>query len=126
MVVEEPPEEAQEYPVKRGHKADTDLGEVMEEAFDQADEVPDREAKHDPDQWYQASFGHINNVEARYYKKSSLWVINDQKDPKDIDFEEEMDTVEETREAWNDFLKDATGYTAKERSKKMKEKAKDS
>lgn len=128
MVVEEPPEEAKDYPVKRGHKTETDLGEVMEEAFGEAEEVPDREAKHDADEWFQASFGHINNVQARYYKKSSLWVINDQKSPKEIDFEddEEMELANQTREAWNDFLEGATGYTAKERSKKLKERAKDS
>lgn len=125
MVVEEPPEEAKEYPVKRGHKADTDLGAVMEDAFGEVEEVDDRTAEHDPDEWFKASFGHINQVEARFYKKSSLWVINDQKDPKDIDFEEEMDTIEATREAWNDFLEDATGYTSKERRDKLKEKAKD-
>jgi hypothetical protein len=127
MVVEEAPEEAQEYPVKRGHKADTDLAEVMRDAFEEAKQIEDREAKHDPDTWYKASFGHINQVEARYYKKSSLWVINDQRAPEDIDFQddEEMRIANETRDAWNKFLQDATGYTAKERSKKMKEKAKD-
>lgn len=125
MAVEKPPEEAQEYPVARGHKAETDLAEVMEDAFGEAEEVPDRTAEHEDDKWLQASFGHINKVEARYYKKSTLWVINDQKDPKEIDFEKEMDTIEETRVAWNDFLENATGYTAKKRSKKMKERAKD-
>lgn len=128
MVVEEPPEEAKDYPVKRGHKADTDLEAVMEDAFGDVEEVDDRTAEHDPDEWFKASFGHINQVEARYYKKSSLWVINDQKSPKEIDFEddEEMRIANETREAWNDFLEGATGYTAQERSKKLKERAKDS
>lgn len=125
MVVEEPPDRAQEYPVKRGHRAETDLREVMKEAFEDVDEIEEREAEVEGDVWLESSFGHINRVQARYYKKSSLWVINDQKDPKEIDFEEEMDTVEATREAWNQFLEDATGYTAKERSKKLKEKAKD-
>lgn len=123
MVVEEPPEEATDYPVKRGHKAKTDLRKVMEEAFGDIAESTEREAKTD-DVWLETSFGHINKLEARYYKKSSLWVINDQKDPKEIDFETEMDTIEETRKAWNAFLNGATGYTAKERSKKMKERAK--
>jgi hypothetical protein len=127
MVVEESPEEAKEYPVKRGHKADTDLAEVMEDAFGEALPVEGREAKHDPDEWFQASSGHINNVQARYYKKSTLWVINDQKGPAEIDFDddEEMQIANDTREAWNAFLKGATGYTAKERSKKLKERAKE-
>lgn len=111
--------------MKRGHRAETDLREVMKEAFEDVDEIEEREAEVEGDVWLESSFGHINRVQARYYKKSSLWVINDQKDPKEIDFEEEMDTVEATREAWNQFLEDATGYTAKERSKKLKEKAKD-
>lgn len=126
MVVEEPPEQAQDYPVKRGHRAETDLREIMEDAFGEAKEIEDREAEVEDDVWLEASFGHINRVQARYYKKSSLWVINDQKDPKEIDFESEMDTVEATRKAWNAFLNGATGYTAKERSKKLKERAKDS
>ncbi len=125
MAVEEPPEEAQEYPVKRGHKADTNLRKVMEETFGEAREVEDRTAEHEEDEWLQASFGLIRNIQARYYKKSSLWVINDQKGPKEIDFASEADDIEATRKAWNQFLHDATGYTAKERSKKMKERAKD-
>lgn len=126
MVVEEAPEEAQDYPVKRGHRADTDLRKVMEQAFGEVHESKTRTAEVEGDVWLETSFGHINKLEARYYKKSSLWVVNDQKDPKEIDFENEMDTIEATRQAWNDFLNGATGYTAKERSKKMKERAKDS
>lgn len=126
MVVEEPPEDATDYPVKRGHRAKTDLRKIMEDAFGDVEESSDRTAEVEGDVWLEASFGHINKLEARYYKKSSLWVVNDQKDPKDIDFETEMDTIEATRKAWNAFLNGATGYTAKERSKKMKERAKDS
>lgn len=126
MAVEEPPEEAQEYPVKRGHKAKTDLAEVMEDAFGEAREVKERTAEHEPDEWLQASYALIRSVEARYYKKSTLWVINDQKSPEEIDFEKELEDIERTREAWNRFLREATGYSAKERSKKMKERAKES
>lgn len=126
MAVEEPPEEATEYPVKRGHKDKTDLRSVMEKVFGEVDGIEDRTAEHEEDEWLQASYKLIRSVEARYYKKSSLWVINDQKGPKEIDFEKEMDDIEKTREAWNTFLREATGYSAKERSKKMKEKAKGS
>ncbi len=115
-MAEEPPEEAEVFPVKRGHRAKTDLRKVMESAFGDVEEDGD---------WLVTSFELINEVRARYYKKSQLWVINDQKGPDEIDFETEMDAAVATREAWNNFLNNASGYTPKERRDKFKQWAKE-
>lgn len=115
-MAEEPPEEAEVFPVKRGHRAETNLRKVMESAFGDVEEDGD---------WLVASFELINEVRARYYKKSQLWVINDQKGPDEIDFETEMDAAVATREAWTTFVNEATGYTPKQRRDKFKQWAKE-
>lgn len=107
----EPPEDATVYPVKRGHRAKTELASVMEEAFGSV--------KQDGD-WCESSFELIESVRARYYKKSRLWVINNQR--KDLS---DMDAAIATRDAWNKFLNNATGYTPKKRRDKLKQWAKE-
>lgn len=104
-----------DYPVKRGHRAKTDLGEVMEDAFGSV--------KQDGD-WFESSYELIRSVRARYEKKSTLYVINDQKGLDEIDLQNDMDAVKATQKAWNQFLNEATGYTAKQRRKKAQDAAK--
>lgn len=99
----------QTYPVKRGHAKKTDLKQVMEESFGEVDESDD---------WLTASFGAFRSIKAQYEGKMKLHVDTDQ--DKDVD----METGQKTIKAWNTFLESATGYTAKQRGKKMKEAAK--
>lgn len=99
----------QTYPVKRGHAKKTDLKEVMEEAFGDVDESDD---------WLTASFAAFRSIKAQYEGLSKLHVDTDQET--DVD----METGQKTIKAWNAFLNRATGYSAKERGKKMKEAAK--
>lgn len=104
-----------DYPVKRGHRAKTNLGEVMEDAFGSVKE---------DGEWFESSFKMIRSIRARYEKKSTLYVINDQMGLDEIDLQNDMDDVKATQKAWNDFLNNATGYSAKERRKKAKDAAK--
>jgi len=101
----------QTYPVKRGHFKNIEgvrLKDMMEMSFG-----PTREegAK------YAASFGALERIVAWSDGKSLF--VDTAMNPKVDDA-----TAVATRERWNAFLEHATGYTAKQRQKKIQEEAK--
>lgn len=99
----------QTYPVKRGHAKKTDLKQIMEESFGSVDESDD---------WLTASFGAFKTIKAKYDGLTKLDVDTNQ------DRNVDMETGQKTIKAWNEFLETATGYTSKQRGKKMQEAAK--
>lgn len=89
------------YPVKRGHKPD--LEQIMKECFNNVREE---------NKMLVSSFGAL--------KKIRVWM-----DAKKVFVETEMKTTDDetglkTIKAYNRFLESVTGYTAKERMKKVK------
>ena len=101
----------QSYPIKRGHYKNVEgprLKDLMELTFGP---VQDEGGK------FVASYGALERVVA-WADKTSLHV-DTVSNPKVDD-----DTAVRTRQAWNAFLETATGYTTKQRSKKVQEDAK--
>ena len=101
----------QTYAVRRGHYKNIEgvrLKDVMEMIFG-----PVRE--HDGK--FIASYGALEQITA-WADKSSLHV--DTRANPNVD----NDTAVRTRQAWNSFLERATGYDAKQRSKRVQDAAK--
>lgn len=101
-----------DYDIKRGHFKEIEgrVDEMLEQYFG--------DVKQDGD-WYVTSFGAMEEIRVRITDKTTATI--DTKMTMDVDNE----TAIETREAWNDFLLDLTGFTAKKRRKRLKDKAKE-
>ena len=99
------------YPVKRGHFRDIEgvrLKDMMEMTFGPAREEGGK---------FVASFGALERIVAWTDGKSLF--VDTASNPKVDDA-----TAVATRERWNTFLERATGFTAKQRQKKIQEEAK--
>jgi hypothetical protein len=101
----------QSYPIRRGHYKNIEgvrLKDMMEMAFGP---VHEEEGK------FVASYGALERIVA-WADPKSLHV--DTKANLNVD----NDTAVRTRERWNAFLEQATGYTSKQRAKKIQEETK--
>ena len=101
----------QTYPIRRGHYKNVEgvrLKDMMEMSFGP---VTDEGGK------FVATYGALSRIVV-WAEKTTLHV-DTQANPQVDD-----DTAVRTRQAWNAFLEKATGYTAKQRSKKIQEEAK--
>ncbi len=100
------------YDIKRGHFKNIEGGKLKELMEDIFGSIKEKEEKLISD------FGAIEHLEVWTEGKTELWVdIEMDKDP---DEDVAMDTISR----WNDFLLKATGFDAKQRSKRAKKKAK--
>ena len=103
------------YDVKRGHFKNIEgdqLEELMEEIFEKKKKKDEKLITEDE--------GAIEYLEVWTEGRTGLWVDLQMDD--DADDKVAMETISK----WNDFLKRATGFTAKKRRKRAKKKAKDS
>lgn len=99
------------YDIKRGHFKNIDgkLEEIAKDIFGALDEVEGK---------FKTSYGALNQLEFWLEGKKVLWVDTDL--TKGVD----DDTAMKTHRKYNEFLLTATGFNAKERAKRMKDKAK--
>ena len=101
------------FDIKRGHYKnleDAGLKKIMVEVFGEAEKEEDR---------YRANYGAMRPITAWLKSKKELCV--DIVTDKDVD----DDTAMKTIKAKNEFLIRATGFSAKERSKRLQKKAKE-
>ena len=101
----------QEYPVRRGHVKKTDLKALFAGSFGAAAEE---------NGWITGGFGAMPKISVKFEGLDKLVV--DTQTQRDAD----MGTAQQTIKAWNAFLEGATGYTSKQRGKKVQEAAKKS
>ncbi len=102
------------YDVKRGHFENIEgdkLKDLMDETFE--------EVKEDGEKLIVDNDGAISHLEVWTEGRTGLWV------DLEMDKEADQDVAGETISKWNDFLEEATGFTAKERKKRAKDSAKD-
>ncbi|HXZ23389.1 MAG TPA: DUF5611 family protein [Methanomassiliicoccales archaeon] len=66
-----------------------------------------------------ASFGAIAKIQAKVLDKNRIEIVAD------MDKGAAPDVQANTIKVWNQFLESATGFTSKERSKRLQKKAKD-
>jgi hypothetical protein len=102
-----------EYDVKKGHypKIEGDgLKDIMGMTFGNVKEEGDKLV---------SSYGAITKVEAKLISKTALDIASESN--KDAP----LDVQAETVKRWNMFLEQATGFTSKERSKRLQKKAKE-
>lgn len=111
----------QTYPVRPGHVAKTDLKMLFEAAFDSCTEKAG---------WLTGKYGTLLDIKVKYEGKKEFVV--DTVTDKTIAVkmaggdDSAMQLAKDTQSRWNDFLEGATGYDAKQRSKKIQEMAKKS
>ncbi len=108
----------QRYDVKRGHFENIEgdklkglMDETFKEVYEEEDEGEEKLVVEED--------GAIAHLEVWTEGRTGLWV--DLEMNKDVDDDLAMKTISK----WNDFLEEATGFTAKERKKRAKKKAKD-
>lgn len=109
----------QTYPVKPGHAAKVNLGDIFDACFDAH--------KMDGD-WLSGSFGSMPTIKAKHQGKKELVVdtVTDKSFAVKVagGDKEAFAVAADTQRRWNEFLEGATGYDAKQRSKKIQELAK--
>ena len=101
--------------IKRGHYKNVEgdgLKALLEQYFGGHVEVA-------PDGWLTTSYGAITSIRAKVVAKDRLEVISQ------TDWGAAPEVSAETIRRWNSFLEAATGFTSKERSKRLQQKAKD-
>ncbi|MCU0860691.1 MAG: DUF5611 family protein [Methanomassiliicoccales archaeon] len=102
-----------EYDIRKGHYSKLEgngLKEIMTMAFGNAKAEGDMMV---------SSYGAITRVEAKVVSKSALEVSSE------TDKTAPVDVQADTIKHWNVFLESATGFTSKERSKRLQKKAKE-
>ena len=101
----------QELDIKRGHYARIDgrVDEMMKDIFGNVREE---------DGWYVSEYGAMQPIKVQLKGKKAVLV--DIITVSDVDEQTAIDTIK----AKNRFLEGLTGYNAKERAKKLQEKAK--
>ncbi|MEM0448986.1 MAG: DUF5611 family protein [Methanomassiliicoccales archaeon] len=102
-----------EYEIRKGHYQKIEgqgLKEVMKRAFGNVKEEDGKLV---------SSYGAIIRVEAKLVSKTALEVTS--QTDKNASEDVQVDTIKH----WNMFLEEATGYTAKERLKRLQKKAKE-
>ncbi len=100
------------YDIKRGHYKNVEGGklkELMEDIFGSIEKDGEKLI---------SDYGAIKRLEVWTEGKTGLWVDIEMDDDPDGDIA--METISK----WNDFLLRATGFDAKQRSKRAKKKAK--
>jgi len=103
----------QEYEVRRGHQDNIEPEKLKAHMTDAFGNVSEKDGK------LASSFGAIKEIVAWPCKKNVLCV-----DTK-MDTSVTNEVAQETVQAYNKFLEAATGFTSKERSKRLQKKAKD-
>jgi len=103
------------YDVKRGHFENIEgdkLKSLMKEKFGEVKEGKE-------DKLIVENQGAISHLEVWTEGRTGLWV--------DLEMNNEVngEVAAETVSLWNDFLKEATGFTAKKRKERAKKKAKE-
>jgi len=104
----------QEYDIRRGHHSKIEgdrLEELVKEIFGTA--------KKNNDDSIETMFGALEKL--RVWPKEKKTLVVDTIMKTDVSDSDARDTIKK----YNDFLERATGYNAKERSKRMQKKAKD-
>ncbi len=102
------------YDVKRGHFENIEgdqLKELMVDIFEDVEEEGEKLI---------TEYGAIDHLEVWTEGRTGLWV------DLEMDDDSDQEIAKETIDRWNDFLREATGFTAKKRKKRAKNKAKDS
>ncbi|HUL40005.1 MAG TPA: DUF5611 family protein [Methanomassiliicoccales archaeon] len=102
-----------EYEVRKGHypKIEGDgLKDIMGMTFGNVKEEGGRLV---------SSYGAITKVEAKVLSKTAIDIASESDKTKPLDVQAE------TIKRWNVFLEQATGFTSKERSKRLQKKAKE-
>lgn len=102
-----------EYDIKKGHFANIEgdkLRDIMSSVFGAAKVEGDKLV---------SSFGAITRLEVKVLSKTSIDVTST------TDKSAPIEVQTETVKRWNKFLEQATGFTSKERSKRLQKKAKD-
>ena len=102
-----------EYDIRKGHYASIEgdkLKDIMSSVFGNAKVEGDKLV---------SSFGAITRVEVKVLSKTSMDVSSI------TDKSASIDVQTETVKQWNKFLEQATGFTSKERSKRLQKKAKE-
>ncbi len=104
-----------DYDIKRGHWKNVEgkkLRALLEEHF--GDNVEDEDGV-----LYVRDWNAFNELSVEYVDKTTLRVDTD------MNLQAENDEMVASRETWNDFLEAATGFNAKKRRKRLKDKAKE-
>ena len=104
----------QEYEIRRGHFGEIEgdnLGKIITDVFGKAEKKSDGE--------YETSFGALSKLHVKLKDKKVL-LVETTMDPKVA-----PDIAAETIKKYNNFLETATGFTSKERSRRLQKKAKE-
>jgi hypothetical protein len=102
-----------EYDVRKGHYASVDgdkLKEIISSIFGNAQVEGDK---------FVSSFGAITRLEVKVLSKTAMEISST------TDKTASIEVQAETVKRWNKFLEQATGFTSKERSKRLQKKAKE-
>jgi len=100
-----------DYDIKRRHFKNIDgkLEEIVSDIFGEFEKVEGK---------IRTSFGALKSLECWFEGKTKLWIDTD------MDAKVDDETAMTTHKKYNDFLLTLTGYNAKQRAKRMKDKAK--
>ncbi len=104
----------QDYEIRRGHASNIEgekLGSLVKEIFGSAKKLDDGSIE--------TSFGALVKLNVKMKDKKSITVDTV------MDAKVDVGTAEETRKKYFSFLDPATGFTSKERAKRLQKKAKD-
>jgi len=102
-----------EYDIRKGHYASIEgekLKEIVSSVFVNAKVEGDKIV---------SSFGAITRLEVKVLSKNTMDITST------TDKTASIDAQTETVKQWNKFLEQATGFTSKERSKRLQKKAKE-
>ncbi len=102
-----------EYDIRKGHYPNIEgdkLKQIMSSVFGNAKDEGGKLV---------SSFGAITRVEVKVLSKTAMDISNTT--DKTVPIEVQTETVKQ----WNKFLEQATGFTSKERSKRLQKKAKE-
>jgi len=100
------------YEIKRGHYKNVE-GEKLPQLMGTLFGTVTKDGE-----WYVASFGALKFVKCRIEGKDKFWIDSE------TDRSADLGIAQQTMGMWNDFLEAATGYDAKQRSKRAQEAAK--
>jgi hypothetical protein len=102
-----------EYDIRKGHYASIEgdkLKQIMSAVFGNVKVEGDK---------FVSSFGAITRLEVKVLSKTAMDVTST------TDKTASIEVQTETVKQWNKFLEQATGFTSKERSKRLQKKAKE-
>jgi hypothetical protein len=102
-----------EYDIRKGHYASVEgdkVKQIMSSVFGNAKVEGDK---------FVSSFGAITRLEVKVLSKTAMDITSTT--DKTVSIEIQTETVKQ----WNKFLEQATGFTSKERSKRLQKKAKE-